>query len=196
MVRTAGGKAFPLSLHEVERVPLAFDVWKYDTLQSALVKESKDIPVLWFKDGELWTRNPDDATVADMIWISDHIGARVRGDELETYRSATETYIHPEDIAKKAKADEMGRALVQSFTRNSFLLNVAIFGSFALLVFALSKLALLERCPTIPSSSLRSVARIAKAKRLCSRPKRVFSDCISVWPKADSGRVLSVATLS
>jgi hypothetical protein len=56
--------------------------------------------VLFFYDGaELWTKNPTETALKIMIEIASTLGngARVRGDEGETYGSVTKTYIHPDD---------------------------------------------------------------------------------------------------
>jgi hypothetical protein len=52
---------------------------------------------LWFGDGELWTKNPDDAALERMIALAGALGARVRGDEGETYRAPDDAYAHPDD---------------------------------------------------------------------------------------------------
>lgn len=69
------------------------------TITQALRKVSDD-EVLFFYDGtELWTKNPTAPVLRIMIEIASTLGngARVRGDEGETYESVTKTYIHPDD---------------------------------------------------------------------------------------------------
>ena len=56
--------------------------------------------VLIFYDGsELWAKNPTDTVLKVMIEIANSLGngARVRGDEGETYESVTKTYTHADD---------------------------------------------------------------------------------------------------
>ena len=56
--------------------------------------------VLFFFDGtELWTKNPTETVLKIMIEIANALGngARVRGDEGETYESITKTFIHSDD---------------------------------------------------------------------------------------------------
>lgn len=48
-----------------------------------------------------------------MLEIASQLGARVRGDEYETYRSPTETYFDPEDLEEKKKAEKESRALLR-----------------------------------------------------------------------------------
>ena len=45
----------------------------------------------------MWTKNPDDGALERMIALAGVLGARVRGDEGETYRSPDDAYAHPDD---------------------------------------------------------------------------------------------------
>lgn len=67
-----------------------------------------DSEALWLDDGELWTKNPSEPFVALMIELAGYLGARVRGDEGETYRSLDDVYIHPDDKADLHAADAPG----------------------------------------------------------------------------------------
>jgi hypothetical protein len=49
------------------------------------------------QDGQLWTTNPDDDEIETMLQVARRLNARVRGDELETFSSVRETYVHPDD---------------------------------------------------------------------------------------------------
>ncbi|MCO6411610.1 MAG: hypothetical protein J5I92_02595 [Thiogranum sp.] len=53
---------------------------------------------LVFKNGELLRKNPDVVDLNDMIALANEMGARVRGDEFETYRSADDAAIHHDDM--------------------------------------------------------------------------------------------------
>lgn len=62
--------------------------------------------VLLFYDGtELWAKNPSNVALGIMLDIARALGkrARVRGDEGETYRSVTETYVHSDDADSEEK---------------------------------------------------------------------------------------------
>lgn len=65
--------------------------------QPALGLESE---ALWMDDGALWATNPSEPFLALMIELAGLLGARVRGDEGETYRSLDDVYIHPDDKAE------------------------------------------------------------------------------------------------
>lgn len=102
ILRTASGKAVPIGEAEVrqavtrmagrlEIMPGNPEFWLY---QPALGEESEIVIV---EHGELWAKNPSDALLALMIELAGYLNARVRGEELETYRTVDETYIHPDD---------------------------------------------------------------------------------------------------
>ena len=42
---------------------------------------------LWFQDGEITTKNPDDATIVKMLEIAEKVQAQVLGDDGEVYRT-------------------------------------------------------------------------------------------------------------
>lgn len=106
ILRTKGIRQ-PISEAEVRRaiVPMAgrFEVfphgeefWLY---QPALGEES-EILILDKDEGELWAKTPGETFTALMIELAGYLGARVRGEELETYLSLDDVYIHPDDQAE------------------------------------------------------------------------------------------------
>lgn len=88
---------------------------------------------LRFLDGEAWTANPDEAMIELMLRIADRLGARVRGDELETYRSPSETYCHPDDRRAQDAATKECDAIVRRTRRKNLLVNGAIFAVFVVI---------------------------------------------------------------
>jgi hypothetical protein len=105
ILRTGAGIRQAITEDEVRRaiVPMAGrfgifpgteEFWLY---QPALGDASE---ILVLSDGELWTKSPGEPFVELMIELAGYLGARVRGDELETYRSLEEVYIHPDDQAE------------------------------------------------------------------------------------------------
>lgn len=65
--------------------------------------------LVWDHDGEIWTKNPDDPTMQLLLELAKPLGARVRGDEGETYRTPDESYEHPDDAATNAADREASR---------------------------------------------------------------------------------------
>jgi hypothetical protein len=95
LLRTRGNASLPIREDEIERAAATLPGWRYDRAGRTLHGEGE--LQLWFQDGELWTKNPDDGALERMIALAGVLGARVRGDEGETYRSPDDAYAHPDD---------------------------------------------------------------------------------------------------
>ena len=95
ILRTRGTQSLPIAGDEIERAAAALSGWRYD--RAARTLHADGGLQLWSENGELWTKNPDDAALERMIALADALGARVRGDEGETYRSPDDPYFHPDD---------------------------------------------------------------------------------------------------
>ena len=90
-------------------------------------------PLLVWQNGEIWTDGPDEATLSLMLELAERLGARVRGDELETYRTPTETYLHPDDARKSGDDAALVKEMLHKRRIRQWRLNMAIFVVFALL---------------------------------------------------------------
>lgn len=146
IVRTAGAKQIPLTRAEIMGLPITFPDWRYDAEQEALIEVvgGDDAPALWASEGELWTKNPSDATLAAMISFATHLGARVRGDEMETYRTVEDSYVHPDDArAVSALKRESGRDFWR-WRLKQWAFNAVLLGTFASLIIILKKIGFLE----------------------------------------------------
>ena len=95
ILRTRGTRSLPIAGDEIERAAATLPGWRYDRAERTLHADS--VLQLWFADGELWTKNPDDKALERMIALANALDARVRGDEGETYRSPDDAYAHPDD---------------------------------------------------------------------------------------------------
>lgn len=95
------------SVHQEEIVSVVggqfgFDLERDDS--GSIKQVSRDYSgeevLLFYDEPELWAKNPTDTVLRVMIEIAMALGngARVRGDEGETYESVTKTYIHADDI--------------------------------------------------------------------------------------------------
>ncbi len=97
-----------------------------------------------YSNGELWLKNPDEKDLEDMISIANNIGARVRGDEYETYESCERFFIHPDDEVLVEKAKVESESIRKKTKRNQFILNASIFSFFLCLVFFFKFMGWLE----------------------------------------------------
>jgi hypothetical protein len=143
ILRTSGKQTVPITKEEAVGLPKAFPDWKYDSDQDALVSATGN-EALWFSDGELWTKNPSNDTVTSMLALAEHLGARVRGDELETYRTATETYLHPDDAEAKVESDADLEAWSRREKLKLWVIRFAVIGLAVLLGILLKKSGVLK----------------------------------------------------
>ncbi len=113
IVRTDAGQAVPITRDELVRALPAMnarlDWYQARTPWTELYEPAKGdaSELLLFEDGELWAKTPSDTFIALMIELADLLGARVRGDELETYRTLDDVYRHPDDDGLRRAAGSM-----------------------------------------------------------------------------------------
>lgn len=104
IIRTSAGQAVPITREELVRALPAMNArldWSLDREPwTELVEPAKsdDSELLVFTGGQLWASTPSDGLIALMIELADLLGAWVRGDELETYRTPDDLYTHPDDV--------------------------------------------------------------------------------------------------
>ena len=106
ILRTKNGQQESISIEEVKEAIVALHgfklkpaspPWKDCYEISFPSSEGEDIVLLW-QEGEIWTKNPEDQTMQGMLDLAKKLNARVRGDELETYKTIDESYQHPDDF--------------------------------------------------------------------------------------------------
>ncbi|QFT54457.1 hypothetical protein [Microbulbifer sp. THAF38] len=109
--------------------------WKFDTKHKCFEKIGKDneICVLWYSNGELWAKNPSQWAITQMLDLADSLGARVRGDEFETYISNNNTYLHPDDISLIKKANKAGEDLIKESLSEQKTIRGVFIGFFLLM---------------------------------------------------------------
>ena len=138
ILRTRGVEKIPITEEEVSRLLSGNPDFREnrDANGEAIVELSCDEEspsCLWFSEGELWTRNPDERTIDAMCKLAALLGGRVRGDELETYRSSTESYCHPDDEAEQVETARINKETLIRTKRGTFVMNCCIFGTFLVL---------------------------------------------------------------
>jgi hypothetical protein len=52
-----------------------------------------------WSNGEITTKNPDDALIDKMVTIAHHLGAKVQGDDGEVYKSSRDSHKNPKHVA-------------------------------------------------------------------------------------------------
>lgn len=146
ILRTNGKQAIPITQEEVEGLAGALPGWEYDANQKTLIAPGRgdETLVLRLDRGELWTQNPTRHAIEQMLLAATHLGARVRGDEFETYRTADETYLHLDDTTTKAEAEIKTRALIRNTRLKSWIFHAILFGGFILLILLFEKLGFLK----------------------------------------------------
>lgn len=120
--RTRDGQPHPITKSEIESFIHSLpgssihpDERNKNILNIVISKSGKEVSWLTFSDdGELWAKNPEEAEIQVMIDIASQLGARVRGDEYETYISPSETYFDKNDLVEKEKAEAESVELLRS----------------------------------------------------------------------------------
>ena len=111
---------------------LAFDQDAQPDPQVYQPGKGDESEIMLLEDGELWARNPSEEFLRLMIELAGLLGARVRGDELETYRTPEETYHHPDDSELIAEAAELSRKMASRQRSRDWLTRFATVGVAAL----------------------------------------------------------------
>jgi hypothetical protein len=120
IVRTRAGQPQPISREEVEAAlaamggRLAIDRNHAADVQLIDPAKGDESELLILQDGELWTSTPGEPFIALMIELAEKLGARVRGEEYETYRGVDDVYDHPDDAALRALAPRAGAEVGRS----------------------------------------------------------------------------------
>lgn len=120
--RTRDGQLHPITKSEIESLIESLpgssihpDVRNKNILNIVISKGGKEVSWLTFNnEGELWAKNPEEAEIQVMIDIASQLGARVRGDDFETYISPSKTYFDKNDLNEKEKAEAESVELLRS----------------------------------------------------------------------------------
>lgn len=140
ILRTRQGRVDPIGGEEIRRLADRLDgaqvepcSLKDGELDLVILRDSRPAYRFVLQRGELWTKNPEDDGIQVMIDIAAQLGARVRGDEFETFRTPTETYFHPDDKFALERAEESGKQIKKTARRRQWILNLALILFFALI---------------------------------------------------------------
>lgn len=107
VLRTEGFRTLPIPrsefVAEARRMPEL--ILSVDETSAGYIRAGELRATIFWTEGVLWTKVPDEDVVTVLISLAERLQARVRGDDLETYRSAHETYVHPDDAQHIAQRD-------------------------------------------------------------------------------------------
>ena len=134
ILRTSQGTQIPISLEEAVSATSSIDGWMYFKSPPTFEFQSKGGScTLWYQDGELWTKNPEEWQLDAMVALAKRLDARVRGDEWETYDSTDKTFQHPDDVPLRKEAEARSKALLTRSVHEQRFIRNAIVGFFVVL---------------------------------------------------------------
>lgn len=98
----SAGESEPIPLDLVQRLPELIKGFELvdPNAKEVLTFEYRDESThfyLYWHHGELWSEATQSKEINKLIEVAEALDGRLRGDELETYISSTETYIHADD---------------------------------------------------------------------------------------------------
>lgn len=143
ILRTEHGVQAPLQLDHIKTVMAPHAGWRFVEGDQSFIKPAEDGEdcVLWFEEGELWTKSPSEQSLAYMIEIAKPLQARVRGDEFETYESLDKWYVHPDDAESKRKMDSENNRVRSSMQRRRWIFRACAVAALFFLGAAFSWIA-------------------------------------------------------
>lgn len=137
VVKTDGNGQVWIDRKEVIDIVASSDGYSYEDLGDYLNIKITDSAGKSFycayRNGEVFAKNPEPEHIGYLIEFAKKLGGRVRGDQLETYKSAYETYAHPDDDLLSRRAKELSRATKINRKRRQILINGLIFLVFTIL---------------------------------------------------------------
>lgn len=138
ILRTQGGQKEGISLPEVKTAVASMPDLRIKSTAgghleiSTFTHDNQEALLVW-KEGEIWTRNPERDTLQIMLKLAEKLNARVRGDEWETYRTPEESYRHQDDLAAIQVAYQEAKQFIGMIKRKRWLVSGAIIGGFIIL---------------------------------------------------------------
>lgn len=110
-----------------------FELQEKDKVVKIVSKKEENDLVAFYHNGMIWSEKYTVELIIFLLKLSSILDARVRGDEFETYKTSTKTFIHPEDIELIKKANEINQKVYQRGKYKSFLVYVLIMLAFVVI---------------------------------------------------------------
>lgn len=142
ILRTERGKPKPITREELAAAVPKLAGWEFAPEPDVLTYNADDEPPLWLQyhpdDGELWMKagveNCTEEGFKPLLALAAALSARLRGDEMETYRTFNDSYTHPDDEAELAAFRPVAKLPRGRHLWNGFRIVVLI-GLFAHLIY-------------------------------------------------------------
>lgn len=133
ILRSAKGLQQPIALEDATAAVRRVPGWRATAPATLDYSDSRGSVTLWHSDGELWTRLGEPWQIEPMLALARELGARVRGDEFETYATPQQTYSHPDDERLKRVALAQSAQLLAEHRAVQKRIRYYIWGTFAVL---------------------------------------------------------------
>ena len=134
ILRTNNGEQLPVSLNEAVAGIDGLEEWRYHESSKTFDFQGHNGSFsLQYQDGELWTKNPEEWQLSEMVTLAAKLNARVRGDEWETYDSSGNAYEHPDDVSLRKQAKAQSQEMLASSIKEHKFIRNGIIGIFVVL---------------------------------------------------------------
>lgn len=136
IIRTQSGQPRPISEAEISEAIRKVPGWQFDPAEGTLEFFRDGRPIFWmsFGNGELWVKEPTEEQIGLMIELAVALGARVRGEELETYRTPLETFQHRDDADELRRRRQAANERAARIARRNKLIDRMQIGALLVLV--------------------------------------------------------------
>lgn len=135
ILRSSPQGDIPISLAEAKLAALKLG-WIYADQPPTFTRHTgQGVCSLRHQDGELWASDPKTWEICHLLVLAEVLGARLRGDEGETYATPDRTYTHPDDLRPADSAQAATAALLSRSLREQALIRkliVLFFGVLAI----------------------------------------------------------------
>lgn len=134
ILRSESGSVQPIDFDEILAATDALGNWEHDMEKKVLeTTAGNESCTLWYNDGELWTSNPSEGAIEQMVILAKQLNARVRGDEFETYETKGKTFFHPDDKFLKKQAEAESAVLLAKEMKLQRLIAFGVISFFVIL---------------------------------------------------------------
>lgn len=125
LIRENNGKIEPIGREEIIGIISSCPDFSYEDRENYLnlkkISAYGGAVYFIYQDGELYVKNPTEIQLEEFILLAQKLGGRIRGENFETYRTGSETYIHENDVQEAADHVRQINSSKSNRKRRSFL---------------------------------------------------------------------------